>query len=332
MKKIITLSLLAAMTIGLAACTNTDTGSTDGAEGLTEITMVLDWAPNTNHTGLYVADSLGYYEEVGLDVSIIQPPEDGAEVLVASNNAQFGVSFQDSLAPAIISDEPLPVTTVATIIQHNTSGILSLKGNGIDTPKGMEGKTYATWDLPVEKAMIKDIVTNDGGDYDKINMVPSMVTDVITALQTDVDAVWVFYAWDGIATQVKGVETDYLDFGKIQSEFDYYTPIIIASNAYLESNPEEAKAFLSATAKGYEYAIENPTEAAEILLSAAPELDRDIVIASQEYLAGQYKAEVEQWGYIDVARWDAFYNWLADNNLIEGEVTSGMGFTNDFLS
>ncbi|MFI3226144.1 MAG: ABC transporter substrate-binding protein [Clostridia bacterium] len=311
----------------MVACTAQETTS-----DLTEITVVLDWTPNTNHTGLYVAQSLGYYEEAGLDVTIIQPPEDGASVLVASNSAQFGVSCQDSLAATYLSDSPLPVTTVATIIQHNTSGILSLAGNGMDTPSGMEGKTYATWDMPVEKAMIRDIVESDGGNFDEITLVPSTVTDVITALQTDIDAVWIYYAWDGVAAEVQGIETDYLDFGEILPEFDFYTPVIIASDEFLASNPEQAKAFLSATAKGYEYSIENSDEAAGILLEAAPELDSDLVYASQEYLATRYKAEVEQWGYIDTARWDGFFNWLVENELAEGEMTSGLGFTNEFLS
>lgn len=339
LSKCLALMLTTAMVMSLTGCggssdTNNnveDTAVSETSMDLEDITLVLDWTPNTNHTGIYVAKELGYYDELGLDVSIVQPPEDGAAVLVAGNKAEFGIGVQDSLAEAFISENPLPITTVATIIQHNTSGILSAKGNGIDTPKGMEGKTYATWDIPVEQAMIRTIVAEDGGDYDKIEMIPSMVTDVITALQTNIDAVWVYYAWDGIATEVNGFETDYLDFGKLVPELDYYTPTIIASNKYLEENPEQAKDFLSATAKGYEYAIENPQEAGEILLKNAPELDEEIVIASQYYLADKYKAEVEQWGYIDIERWDGFYNWLADNDLVSAEVTSGVGFTNEYL-
>ena len=94
----------------------------------------------------------------------MQPPENGAEVLAASGKAQFAMSFQDSLAPAFSGDNPLPVTAVAGVIQHNTSGIISRKGEGMDRPRGLEGKKYATWDLPVEKATIKDVMEADGGD------------------------------------------------------------------------------------------------------------------------------------------------------------------------
>ena len=173
-----------------------------------KLTFVLDWTPNTNHTGIYVAREKGYFKDAGLEVEIVQPPENGAEVLAASGKAQFAMSFQDSLAPAFSGDNPLPVTAVAGVIQHNTSGIISRRGEGMDRPKGLEGKKYATWDLPVEKATIKDVMEADGGDFDKVELIPSTVTDEVTALKTkSVDAIWIFYAWAGVKTELEGLET-----------------------------------------------------------------------------------------------------------------------------
>lgn len=297
-----------------------------------KITFVLDWTPNTNHTGLYVAQNQGYFEEEGLEVEIVQPPEDGADALVASGKAQFGVSFQDSMAPGVAGENALPTTAVAVLVQHNTSGIISRKGEGMDTPKGMEGKKYATWDAPVEKAMVKNVVEQDGGDFSKVEMIPSTVTDEVSALKSkSVDSIWVFYAWAGVATEVAGLETDYFAFKDMNPVFDYYTPVVIANNSFLEEKPETAKAFLKALKKGYEFAIEKPEEAAQILCEASPELDEKLVLASQEYLKDEYKAEVEQWGYIDPARWNAFYQWLNDNGLAETEIPENAGFSNDYL-
>lgn len=331
-KRVLAMVLAVAVVCSLTACGNSERKKAQGEKELTKITFVLDWTPNTNHTGLYVAEEKGYFEDAGLDVEIVQPPEDGASALVASGKAQFGIDFQDSIAPAFASDSPLPVTAVATLIQHNTSGIISRKGEGMDRPKGMEGKTYATWDMEVEKAMIKNVVEADGGNYSKINMIPSNVTDEVTALKSkQVDAIWVYYAWGGIATEVKDLPTDYFAFKDINPVFDYYTPVIVANNDFLKEEPDTAKAFLSAVKKGYEDAIADPKEAADILCKAAPELDEKLVLASQEWLADQYKAEVEQWGYIDPARWDAFYKWLGENKLIEQEIPAGFGFSNDYL-
>lgn len=304
----------------------------ENEKDLKKVTFVLDWTPNTNHTGLYVAQEKGYFEKEGLDVEIVQPPEDGADALVASGKAQFGVSFQDSMAPGVVGDNALPTTAVAALVQHNTSGIISRKGEGMDRPKGLEGKKYATWQGPIELAMMENVINGDGGDYSKMELVPSTVTDEVSALESkSVDAIWIFYAWAGIATEVAGLETDYFAFKDINPVFDYYTPVVIANNDFLKEEPETAKAFLRAMKEGYEDAIEDPEAAADILLAASPELDEKLVKASQEYLKDQYKAEVEQWGYIDAARWNAFYNWLNENGLSEAEIPENAGFSNDYL-
>lgn len=342
-KKIAAALLAAVMTLSLSACGNGAAASagsagTDSASAsvkdLTKVTFVLDWTPNTNHTGLYVALAKGYFADAGLDVEIVQPPEDGAEVLVGSGKAQFGVSFQDSMAPALVGDNALPITAVAAVIQHNTSGIVSRAGEGMDRPKGLEGHKYATWDMDVEKAMLKNVVEADGGDFSKVVLVPSTVTDEVSALKSkSVDAIWIYYAWAGIACKVAGLDTDYFAFKDINPVFDYYTPVIIANNDFLKQHPDTAKAFLSALSKGYEYAVQNPDDAAALLIQQNPELEgsRELVTESQKYLADQYTADASQWGIFDAARWNAFYQWLDENNLLSGTIPENTGFTNDYL-
>lgn len=325
MKKLIALLLSVSIIFCLSAC-----GKTENEK----ITIALDWTPNTNHTGIFVAKANGYFEEAGLNVEIVQSPESSAEALVASGKAQFGVSFQDSLAPAFIGESPLPVTAVAAIIQHNTSGIISRKGEGMDTPKGLEGKKYATWDMDVEKETIRDVMKADGGNFDLVELIPSTVTDEVSALKSgSVDAIWVFYGWAGVACETAGLETDYFEFADIDPVFDYYTPVIIGNNAWLEENPKTAKAFIDALSKGYNFAVENPKEAADILMEAAPELksNSELVYASQEYLAAEYIADASKWGEFDPERWAAFYNWLNEKSLLEEKINPEFGFTNEYL-
>lgn len=319
------------MTLGVAAC---GAKGAETEEGLTPITFVLDWTPNTNHTGLYVALQQGYFADAGLAVEVVQPPEDGAEVLVGAGKAQFGVSFQDYIAPALGGDAPLPITAVAALVQHNTSGIVSRAGEGMDRPKGLEGRKYATWDLPVEKATLQQVMAADGGDFSKVELIPSMVTDEVSALESrSVDAIWIFYAWAGIACETAGLDTDYFAFRDIDPVFDYYTPVLIANDDFLAQQPETAKAFLAALEKGYAFAIQQPQAAAEILMEAAPELrgSEALVVASQAYLADQYVADAPRWGEFDPARWTAFYQWLNDNALLETPIPPEAGFTNDYL-
>lgn len=304
-----------------------ETSNGGQGEELVKIVFALDWTPNTNHTGLFVAKDKGYFKELGLDVEFIQPPEDTATALVAAGKADFGIDFQDTLAPALMED--LPVTTIATILQHNTSGIISLKEDNILSPKDLEGKTYATWDLPIETGMMKHTVELDGGNYNNVNLISTYVVDVVSGLQTDIDAVWIYYGWEGIATKVHGLDTNFYMFKDIDNTLDYYTPIIVANDKFLEENEEITKKFLKACEKGYEYTIDNPEEVAQILLKEDPSLDEELVIESQKWMSSQYKAEAEKWGYIDEERWNAFYNWLYENELIQKEIVGR--FSNEYL-
>ena len=332
-RHITALLLAAALTLSLAACGAKKTGG--GETELKELTFVLDWTPNTNHTGVYAAIANGYFEEAGLSVKVVQPAEDGAEMMVASGQAQFGVSAQGKMADALGGASPMPITAVAAVLQHNTAGIISRKGEGLDRPKGMEGHKYATWDQAVEKAVLRQVVETDGGDFDQVELIPSTVTDAVSGLESrSVDAIWVFYGWEGIACQVAGLETDFFALKDIDPVFDYYTPLIIAGNSFLEEEPETAKAFMAAVSKGYQFAAEHPEEAANILMEAAPELkdSQALVVESQKYLAEQYIADASRWGEIDLGRWSAYFTWLNENDLLEkGDIDPNAGFTNDFL-
>lgn len=318
-------SLLVALTLVFCATAFVGCKKDEG-----KITFLLDWTPNTNHTGVYVAQELGYYSDEGLTVEILQPGDVGTSLLVSSGQAQFGVDFQDQMAYNYEKD--VNVTAVAAVIQHNTSGILSLVEKGVTSPAKMEDLTYATWSLDIEMAILKKVMEDDGGDYSKLKTVPNTVYDIVTALQTDVDLVWVFEAWDKISVELADVACNYFALKDYGDEMDYYTPVIIANNDYLSEKPEQAKAFLRATEKGYLYAIEHPDEAADILCKAVPELDKTLITASQRYLASKYMEDVENWGEFDAARWNKFFDWLYDVEILTEKMPTNYGFSNDYLS
>ena len=303
---------------GTKETTSDEKGNQTDSTDKTKITMVLDWTPNTNHTGLYVAEEKGYFADAGLEVSIVQPPDGGATDMVASGGAQFGVDFQDTLAAAFGSDNPLPITAVGAVLQHNTSGLVSLKKNGIDRAGKLEGRSYATWDSPIEQAVLKNVVEEDGGDF-------------VAGLNADIDSVWIYYGWDGIKLEQEGIDVNYLPIADMNPVFDYYSPVIIGNNGFLKENTEVGKAFMGAVRKGYEYAAQNPSDAADILLKAVPELDKELVHSSQEYVSKQYLAEANHWGTIDEKRWNAYYSWLNDKKLVEQDIPENAGFDNSYL-
>lgn len=329
MKKIFAVLLALTLLFSLAAC-----GAGNQEPGLYEVVLCLDWTPNTNHTGFYVADSLGYYEEEGIKIKIVQPPEDGAEIMTASGQAQFGISFQDTLAAAFALEEPIEVTAVAAVLQHNTSGIISRKGEGMDTPAGLENKRYSTWNSPIELKMVEHLMKKDGADHKKLQLVPSVTNEAEALRNGDVDAIWIYYGWAGIACEVSELDFDYFNMSDMEKTFDYYTPVIVGNNAFLEENPDLAKAFLRATEKGYRYAVENPEEAAQLLVKGDTTGSligsETLVTESQKWIASQYIADSEKWGYMDADRWNGFYQWLYEEGLVDRDITD-KGFSNNYL-
>ena len=328
-KKIIALLLCVMCIMNVCGC-----GLTKESSGR-DIVICLDWTPNTNHTGLYVALSKGYYEEVGLNVTIVQPPEGGATLMCASGQAQFAIDAQDTMAAALDREEPLGITAVAAILQNNTSGILSRKGDGITSPKGLAGKIYSTWDSPIELAIIKYCMEKENADYDSLELIPNNITNEPAALEAgQTDAVWIFYGWSGINAELSNVDCDYFAFKDIAEELNYYTPVIIANDDYLEKNSVEVKGFINATKKGYEYAAANPKEAADILLegddTGALNGAKDLVYASQEWMSKEYLDENGKWGTIDENRWNTFYGWLFENKLTTNDLI-GKGFNNEWI-
>ena len=330
-----TIALMMTIAVLAALClTGCSAGKPAGSGELTKVTFCLEWTPNTNHTGLYVARKLGYFKDAGLDVDIVMAGDSTAALMVASGQAAFGIDGQDTMAAALIGEDALDIVAVATIIQHNTSCLMSLKSDGITSPAKLEGKKYATWNSPIEIAVIKYLMEKDGGDFSKLQLIPNEFYDEPAALKSDVcDSIWIFYAWGGVYAEMQEADMDYLFLKDYASELDYYTPVIISSNKYLGSNPETAKAFMAAVKKGYEYAIDHPDEAADILLAAVPDVgDKDFIHASQKELSANYKGSEASWGKIDPARWNSFYNWLNNNVSMEEKLPENIGFTNDYLN
>ncbi len=324
-KPIVSFIIIIAFVIAFTACSSGKKPDTPE-----KVTFVLDWAPNTNHTGIYVAKEKGFYRDQGLEVEIIQPQEGSSDTIVASGKAQFGISYQEGVTYARAAGVPL--VSIAAVIQHNTSGFASLKEKNILSPKDFEGKTYGGWGSETEIATIKYLMDQEGADFSKVNIMTTGDADFFQASASgQIDFAWIFEGWAGIEAKLKGIELNYIDLGRIAPVFDYYTPVIITNEDILKNNKELAESFMKATIKGYEFAIENPDEAAEIMISAVPELNRELVVESQRFLAEHYKGDAEKWGLQKQEVWQRYTDWMYENGFIEENIDVTKAYTNEFI-
>jgi ABC-type nitrate/sulfonate/bicarbonate transport system substrate-binding protein len=320
MKKILIILLTAALFC--AGC------SADQSSVPDKITVLLDWTPNTNYSGVYAAIDQQYYINEGLEVEVIQAP--GSVVtMVAAGQAQFGFSYQEEVTYARISE--IPVVSVAAVIQHNTSGFASLKEKAIETPADFEGKSYGGWGSPVEEAMIKTLMDRYAADFTTVDMITTGEVDSLLVIQQEADFAWIYYGWAGVEAELKGMDLNFIELGRVDPALDYYTPVIITSEKLIAENPDLVERFMRATAKGYKLAIDDPAAAAAALITHAPELDPELVNLSQEWLADKYQGDAETWGLQQKETWEAYSRWLYDYGLVDQLPDMENAFTNRFL-
>ena len=303
----------------------------EGEEGLEKVKVILDWTPNTNHTGIYVAKEKGYFKDLGLDVEIIQPSEGSSLQLVAAGKGDFAITYLEDLTYARTSDSPMPVKAIATIIQHNTSGFASPKEKNIKTVKDFEGKVYGGFGGPSEKAILQAVMEKAGADFSKLTTVDVGTEDFFIATKNNLDFEWTFEGWTNISAKLRNFDINYIPLRELDERLDYYTPIIASSESTLNEKSDMVKKFMEATSKGYEFAINNPEESAEILVKEVPEIDKDLAVESQKFLAKEYKSDANRWGEMKDSVWDNYTQFMLEYKLINKDMKASEAYTNEFL-
>lgn len=302
-----------------------------------QIAVALDWTPNTLHTGIYVAQAKQLYQKAGLDVTIITPEADNYETTpakrVANQTAHIGFAPSESVISYNTLPGKPPLQAIATVLQRNTSAIVTLQTSGINQPAHLEGKTYASYGARFEDDIIRQMIINDGGSGELLTVCPPKLGIWETLLNGKADATWIFDPWEGVQAKRAGIEL--YRFRPEKYGIDYgYTPVLLTHPEFLAKSPEAVKTFLRTTAEGYQFAASHPQEAAQLLMQTAqhPSLaDQDMVLESQQLIAGEYLDREGHWGVMRWDRWQNFIDWLVYIHLLNEPSRSETLFTNDYL-
>ena len=329
-------ALSVATLVVLTGCASQTGAADDGGSGtsaLRPVTVVLDWTPNTNHLGLYLAQERGWFREAGLDLKIIEPGETSGLGLVGAGKADLAFSVAESLVPT--RERGADVVSVATIIQENTSSLISLTDDGISRPRDLVGKNYGSYGGALEEALIGRLVECDGGDPSKVNFVPRVSDDMRIGLTQDqFDTTWVFDAWDTVRLrEVDKMKVSTIPFAEhTECIPNWYTPLLAASGEAVRSGDPLISDAVAVIERGYRAAIDDPQAGAEALLKAVPELDRRLVEPSARYLGEHFAPSAEEWGGQDPAVWQGFVDFLVEHELAGADFDVAGAWTNDLLS
>lgn len=283
---------------------------------VTPLKLALDWTPNTNHTGIYVAQKKGWYAAQCIDLTILPYSANvSADTLVSSGQAAVGISSTESIVADAATGQP--VVSIAAIVQHNTSVLVSLATSGLNRPRDFDGKIYGAFGAPYETAVVGSIIRNDGGKGNFRSV--TLTTDTMQALESkQIDFAWVFEGWEVIQAERAGFKLNVFPITSYGIP-DYYTPNIITSPKEISQHADLLHRFMIATSQGYTYAIAHPHEAAQALIDIAPKgtfPDVGLVFASQDFLSAHYVDKGRPWGLQDAAAWQGYPTFMLAHQAI----------------
>ncbi|WP_103384053.1 ABC transporter substrate-binding protein [Pseudonocardia dioxanivorans] len=304
-------ALVAVLAFALAGCSGS--GAPAGA---TTIRVALDWTPNTNHTGLFVAQQEGWFRDAGLDVQILPYNSTSPDTLVGSGAAEFGIGFQNSFTFSKAAGAD--IVSVLAILQHWGSDIaVRADRTDITSPKDLDGKVYGGFGDPGEVPKMSAVIKDAGGKGTFSTVV--LGTSAYEALYSgQVDFTEPFVAWEGIEAQLRNEPLKtfaYTDYGFP----DAYGVLLEGNAGWLAAHPDVATKFVQAVQRGYQLAADDPATAAKLLMDANPGAftDPELVNRSQQMLAQQFMKDPSgRVGTQTLAQWSGFSGFLFDSGAL----------------
>ena len=333
-------TIIAALTLAAAllaaACGEAEPTATTAPTATPEpevvsVSLALDWYPNSNHAGFYVAHDKGYYAEEGLDVEIVVPanPEDVLKTVGAGRD-DFGVSYQAEVLLA--RGEGVPVKSIAAMVQHPLNSIMVLEDSGIERPSDLVGRSVGVTGIPFEEALFLSMLQHDGASADDVNIVnvgydlsPSLIGGKVDAI------VGAYWTHESIAIEKQGYNVGVLRMEEWGVP-DFDELVLVAGESLLGSDPDVAERFLRATARGYEDAIADPQAAVAVLVEANPEIDGDLESQGIGLLAPLWSEAGAPFGHQSPERWESLAAWMKSEGLLGEDVNAADAFTPEYMT
>ncbi len=299
-------------------------------QGMTQVTVALDWYPNANHAGLFLAEGRGYFAAEGLDVELYTPA-DPTVVLqtVGAGRDTLGISYQTDVLLARAAG--VPVVSVAALVQRPLLGIMSLSERGIGRPRDLVGKTVGYPGIPSQQAFLATMLEADGASLADVELVDVGFNLVPAVVGGRVDAVMgAYWTHETILAEREGHPVDLLRVEEWGVP-PYYELVLTASDETVANDPETVRRFLRAAQRGYAEAVADPDAALDALAAASPELDRAVEVEGLALLAPVWTEGVPAFGTQTPERWRRYAAWMADRGLIPATLDPDAAFTTALL-
>ncbi len=312
------------LTLGLAACGEKSESTSAKTEPLS---LTLDFYPNPDHAGIYMAQKLGYFTDAGLDVSINTPSDPAAPIKqVAAGQTDLAVSYEPEVLLA--KEQGLDVVAVGALVDRPLTSLIWLKKSGISGVAALRGKTIATAGIPYQDAYLKTILARANltpSDVKTVNvgygLLPALVGGSADAMLGGFSNV------EGVDLRLRGKDPVVTPVDKLGVP-PYDELVLVAKRQRLEEDPESIRLFLAALARGTAAAAKSPDAATDALLEANSDLDPKLTRAEMAATLPLLSTR----GFMDPAEWSRFIAWMHENGLTSTQPPASAVLSNAFLA
>ena len=311
------------------------------------LTLALDWSPNTLHAGYFIAEAEGYFRDNQLDVSFVTPEADNYATTPAKKLADRQVHVAVAPSESIISFNTLPnavpLVAIAAVLQEDVSAIVTRNDSGITRPAQLDGKTFASYQARFEDDIVRQLVRADGGQGNLMITNPDKLEMWSTVAEGTADATWVFLPWEGPKARHEAQVT-FNAFRLSDYRIPYgYSPLLVAHEELIEQEPELLRALVRAVERGWRFVSDHPGRAAEILCNHIRHPDfrnREMIKESLNLLQPAILDDDQRWGFMNGTRWLSWVEWMIDTQVLKdtagtpinfGQIDTSMFYTNDFF-
>jgi putative hydroxymethylpyrimidine transport system substrate-binding protein len=316
---------LLALALGLAACGEKSEDTTGAAAE--PLSLTLDFYPNPDHAGIYMAQKLGYFADAGLDVSIHTPSDPAAPLkLLAAGQTDLAISYEPEVLLA--HEQGLDVVAVGAVVDRPLTSLIWLKKSGVKGVADLRGKTIATAGIPYQDAYLKTILARADlipDDVDTVNvgygLLPALVGGKAQAMLGGFSNV------EGVDLRLRGKDPVVTPVDQLGVP-TYDELILVANRKLLEEDPERVRLFLGALARGTAAAVKSPGATTRALLEANSDLDPKLTRAEVEATLPLLSRR----GEMDPPEWRAFIAWMQRNDLISGRPATGEVLSDEYLA
>ncbi len=298
------------------------------------IRLALDWTPNMNHIGFFVARENGFYKNDGIEIEIIDPSADDYKVTPAKKvelgTADLALCPMESIISYRTKEKPFDLKAIATIFQKDVSAIVVLTESGIKRPSDLDGKSYASYKARYEDHIVKQMVKNDGGNGDIYLEYPEKLGIWNTLLSGGYNSTWVFMNWEAADSRIASNALRYFqmkDYGIPYS----YSPVIAAGRDLIHKEKELLISFLSATKKGYLTAIREPKKTVDLLSKLVSSNDQHIDLEKSFERSASAFGTDKNWGFMQHTNVQEFIDWIQETRIETAGFKVSDLMTNEFL-